>query len=78
MFGERTWEINNPIGGNFTPRAENCFGFDIFANNGSVFLTRAGRVVLGNGDGGLNLTTGSFPVKAASVPSQFKFRVESF
>jgi len=65
MFGERTWELPNPIGDAFLPRASNCFGFDMFANNGSVFLTRAARVVLGNGSGGINLTTGSFPVKAA-------------
>lgn len=65
MFGERTWELANPIGEPFTPRASNCFGFDTFNSGGSRFLTRAGRVVMGNGGGGLNLTSGNLPVLPA-------------
>ena len=59
MFGERTWEFNNPIPGedNFRAGASNPFGFSsIRSSNGNNQIQVMGRVVLATGSGEINST----------------------
>ena len=56
MFGERSFELTNPLGTAVAPSASNCFGFDIkFDGGNTTFLRRTARVILANGAGRINL-----------------------
>ncbi|MEW4563194.1 DUF1559 domain-containing protein [Bremerella sp. JC770] len=56
VFGERAWQLNNPLGGKFDAFAGNAFGMATKADaSWQDKFRRSGAALMGNGYGGINM-----------------------